>query len=137
MMMADTAHPPFLSLLKTLEALYQILFNLTVKAQEQSSDLDKQVAIEETREGIVEETSQILAEATLLLSKDSRTINTEFNIDLFKQKKEKIVSLIGQIQLLDKERASVFREEKERLRQELRHASVGKHAAIAYQNTLR
>jgi hypothetical protein len=134
-MIDDTApsSSPIPDLLQSLEGLYQLLSNLTVKAKEKEDDIDEQVAIEETRTGILEEAGQILEEAHLLLLEDNA--DTGFDIDFFEKKRERIVFLIGDVQMLDKERALVCHGEKERLRQELHQASAGKQAAITYQKT--
>ena len=131
--MTDHALPssPVSDLLVSLEGLYQLLLRLTVKAKEREDDLEKQVAFEETRKGIVEEASQILEEAGRSLLNDS--LSRESDIRLFEQTQEKLVLLIQQVLSMDQERTAFFETERESLRQALHQAAAGKQAAINYQ----
>jgi len=135
--MADTVHSPFPipDLIQSLEGLYQVLLNLTVKAKEKEEDLEKQIAFEETRKAIVEEADQILEEARNALSEEHWTSDLTPDIDLFEQKKEGLTLLIQKVLSMDQQRTASFQAEKEAIRQSLHQAAVGKHAAIAYQKT--
>ncbi len=122
-------------LINWLESLYQTALNLTEKAEEKSIELDKQMAIEGTRKAILEEADEIFREVNLALSRDSNLPDTDPNWTLLDEKKEKLISLIKEIQSVDQKRVVLFQEEKMAIQQLFFQFNLGKQAVTKYQQT--
>lgn len=121
------------SLLKSLEALYPILFNLTVKAQEEEVDLDKQLALEEARKSLLDEIQQTLNAVQDVIQ--TLPSGADGDVDAIVKKMESLEWLLRQIQAMDQQRVEALQEERETLRQSLYQVHFGKHAVTTYQKS--
>jgi hypothetical protein len=131
-MSTDPPSPPA-DLFTPLETLYQLALNLTVLAEGRSTDLDKQIAIEETRKGIIEEAGQILEEIRIFLDEGG---NIDLNMNVLEQRRAGLSLLIEQIQSIDQQRTTGFQQEQATLRQDLHQSNLGKQAVAKYQQNL-
>ncbi len=127
---------PQADLFTPLETLYQLALNLTVLAEGRSGDLDKQIAIEETRKGIIEEAGQILGEIQNVLLDEGSATDIHFDPNILEQRRERLSLLIEQIQAIDRQRAAGFQGEQAILRHDLHQSNLGKQAITKYQQNI-
>jgi hypothetical protein len=113
-------------LLEQIEALYKVTLALTEESEQEESDSDRQIAIEEKRKQALEKVDLLFEKAT----------QEQIEEDHFLHQRERLLKLISHIRHIDKRRATLIKEEQASLALELQSLRLGKQAVIQYQKSI-